>query len=48
MVRYFTLGEVDTVEVGFLAQSPTGLGCTAAFKDILFIPERLADVRSGI
>jgi regulation of enolase protein 1 (concanavalin A-like superfamily) len=48
MVRYFGLGERDSTEVGFLAQSPTGDGCTATFRDIAFIPARLADVRSGI
>jgi hypothetical protein len=48
MVRYFTLGEVPEVEVGFLSQSPTGDGCVATFNDIAFVEECLADVRSGI
>ena len=48
MVRYFTLGSPGSVEVGFLAQSPTGPGCTATFADIAFVAERLTDVRSGV
>lgn len=48
MVRYFSLGDADTVELGFLAQSPTGKGCTATFRDIRFVPELLKDVRSGL
>ena len=48
MVRIFTLGEQAEVEVGFLAQSPTGVGCVATFKDIAFVTELLADVRSGV
>ena len=48
MVRYFGLGSAADVEVGFLAQSPTGAGCTATFEKIQFSPERLADVRSGL
>ncbi len=48
MVRYFGLGEIGPVEVGFLAQSPTGEGCEATFRDISFVPEALADVRSGV
>ena len=47
MVRYFTLGNHDEIEVGFLSQSPTGDGCLATFKDIAFVNERLTDVRSG-
>jgi len=48
MVRYFGLGDTESVEVGFLAQSPTGDGCTATFRDIELPPELLADVRSGV
>lgn len=47
MVRYFSLGDAASVEVGFLAQSPTGDGCTATFREISFTPEILSDVRSG-
>jgi uncharacterized protein len=35
------------LRAGFLAQSPTGGGATARFDDIGFVPERLADLRSG-
>jgi regulation of enolase protein 1 (concanavalin A-like superfamily) len=48
MVRYFGLGSAADAEVGFLAQSPTGAGCTATFEHIHYSPERLADVRSGL
>ena len=48
MVRYFGLGNPESVEVGFLAQSPTGDGCTATFEDVAFSREELADVRSGV
>jgi regulation of enolase protein 1 (concanavalin A-like superfamily) len=46
LIRHFAL-EGDSTEIGFLAQSPTGDGCTAAFDEIFFRPERLADLRSG-
>jgi regulation of enolase protein 1 (concanavalin A-like superfamily) len=38
LLRYFSLGTRDgeSVEVGFLAQSPTGAGCTAVFDRITF------------
>ncbi len=48
MVRYFGLGDAGPVEVGFLAQSPTGDGCAATFREIEFTHEKLADVRSGV
>ena len=49
MIRYFSLGDVaDEVEVGFLAQSPAGDGCTALFEEVTFVPAQLADVRSGV
>lgn len=47
LVRYFTLDGNNPVEVGFLAQSPTGEGCTATFSEIVYLPEKLADIRSG-
>ena len=47
LVRYFSLGEQGTVEVGFISQSPTGDGCRAAFRDIAFRQELLEDPRSG-
>jgi regulation of enolase protein 1 (concanavalin A-like superfamily) len=47
LIRYFTLGESPNVEIGFLAQSPTGKGCTARFREIIYRHEKLKDVRSG-
>ncbi len=47
MVRYFTLGQTETIKVGFAAQSPTGTGCTAVFSEINFRYETLTDLRGG-
>ena len=49
LVRHFSLGDgaPSRAGVGFIAQSPTGEGCTAEFTDIRFRPELLADLRSG-
>lgn len=50
LVRYFSLGDPDAgdqVKVGFMAQSPTGTGCTAVFDDIWFSPAAPADLRDG-
>jgi regulation of enolase protein 1 (concanavalin A-like superfamily) len=47
-VRHFALAETGAVRAGFLAQSPTGEGATARFESIAFLPERLADLRSGV
>jgi len=50
MLRYFSLGEQDagdTVKVGFIAQSPTGQGCTATFEQIAFSSGAPADLRDG-
>jgi uncharacterized protein len=46
-VRYFTLGAMGEVSVGFEAQSPTGPGCEVTFDQITYKPERLADLRDG-
>ena len=40
--------EDSGVAVGFLAQSPTGAGCTALFNRVDYRQERLADLRSGV
>jgi regulation of enolase protein 1 (concanavalin A-like superfamily) len=50
LVRYFSLGTgaPSRAGVGFIAQSPTGEGCTSEFADITFRPELLADLRSGV
>lgn len=47
LVRYFTLGERKSLEIGFLSQSPTGEGCTANFSQIAFLSQKLTDLRSG-
>ena len=36
-----------TPQVGFVAQSPTGEGCSVTFEDIRFEPRRLPDLRNG-
>jgi len=48
LVRYFTLGERKTIEIGFLSQSPTGEGCTSVFSEITLVPQALTDIRSGV
>ena len=50
LLRYFALGDDDTsepVRVGFLAQSPTGQGCTAMFESIALRPGAPSDLRDG-
>ncbi len=47
MLRYFTLGEASGARVGFLAQSPTGVGCTAIFDSVTFKTGAPADLRDG-
>ena len=47
LIRHFAFADVANPAVGFLAQSPTGDGCTATFEGISFLPERLKDIRSG-
>lgn len=51
MVRLFQLDGVvagPAVRAGFLVQSPRGAGCEVRFSEIVYRPERLADVRSGV
>jgi regulation of enolase protein 1 (concanavalin A-like superfamily) len=49
LLRYFALGgdPAELVRVGFLAQSPTGAGCTAAFDHISFRPGAPEHLRDG-
>jgi regulation of enolase protein 1 (concanavalin A-like superfamily) len=47
LVRYFTLGPVETLQAGFSAQSPTGRGCRAVFSEVTYAARRLEDIRSG-
>lgn len=46
-VRHFALDAPGGLAAGFLAQSPTGEGCTATFDDLRFVAEPLADLRDG-
>jgi regulation of enolase protein 1 (concanavalin A-like superfamily) len=46
-VRHFALDAPDGLAAGFLAQSPTGDGCTATFDDVRFVAEPLAELRDG-
>jgi uncharacterized protein len=47
LVRYFTLGKLDNLRVGFSSQSPTGQKCTAVFSELSYRPGTLKDNRSG-
>jgi uncharacterized protein len=47
LLRYFSLGESSGARVGFLAQSPTGPGCTAIFDSISFRVGAPANLRDG-
>jgi uncharacterized protein len=47
MVRYFTLGKLENLRVGFLAQSPIGQSCNVVFSEIAYRPDTLKDMRNG-
>jgi len=47
LLRYFTLGEASGARVGFLAQSPTGAGCTAILDSVTYKLGAPADLRDG-
>jgi uncharacterized protein len=47
LLRYFSLGSDDPVKIGFLAQSPTGQGCTAAFERVSFLAGAPSELRDG-
>jgi uncharacterized protein len=47
LIRHFSLDAAASVRAGFLAQSPTGEGCTVRFREISAEPRRLDDVRDG-
>jgi regulation of enolase protein 1 (concanavalin A-like superfamily) len=47
LVRHFALDAPEGLAAGFLAQSPTGDGCTATFDEIRFAAQTLADLRDG-
>lgn len=46
-VRYFTLGNLGQLRMGFSSQSPTGQGCKVDFSEIRYMPGILTDLRSG-
>ena len=47
LVRYFSLGPLASVQVGFVAQSPIGQGTQATFSDFMFRRGELSDLRNG-
>lgn len=47
LIRHFTLGPMDGLKMGFLAQAPTGAGVTVQFDQIAYTPGLLKDIRSG-
>ena len=47
LIRYFNLEDSPNAQLGFEAQSPTGTGCTASFRDIRFEARLLKELRSG-
>ncbi len=47
LIRYFKLEDSPDAQLGFEAQSPTGAGCTASFRDIRFEARLLKELRSG-
>jgi uncharacterized protein len=47
MVRYFTLGKLENLRVGFEAQAPIGEGCNVVFSEIAYRPDLLKDMRTG-
>jgi regulation of enolase protein 1 (concanavalin A-like superfamily) len=47
LVRHFALQSAGDVQAGFVAQSPTGHGCTATFTEITYAPEPVRQIRSG-
>ena len=46
LIRHFALAEGE-LKMGFLAQAPTGSGCTVQFSQIKYATELLEDIRSG-
>lgn len=48
LIRLFRLRETaSTTSVGFMAQAPTGSGCTAAFSELNYEQRTLANFRDG-
>jgi len=48
LIRHFQLtADGGELHIGFEAQSPTGVGCSAEFDQVRFIPTALAELRDG-
>ncbi|MGH2409456.1 MAG: DUF1349 domain-containing protein [Chloroflexota bacterium] len=47
LIRHFRLEAGEAANLGFLAQSPTGAGCTVVFDEVRFAPEGVQDIRGG-
>lgn len=47
LLRIFSLPAPGPVEIGLVAQSPTGDGCTVSFSALAYVPEALKDPRGG-
>jgi uncharacterized protein len=47
LVRYFTLGTLENLQIGFSSQAPTGQQCTAVFSEMHYRAGVLSDIRSG-
>ena len=47
LVRYFSLQQVEGLEVGFSSQSPTGESCRSTFSEIRYDRKKLENLRSG-
>jgi regulation of enolase protein 1 (concanavalin A-like superfamily) len=47
LVRHFALGGNGPVQVGLLAQSPTGAGVVSRFEQVRFAPTGVQDIRGG-
>lgn len=47
LVRYFSLGNLNQLQLGFSAQSPTGQSCQVQFSEIVYQPGVLSDIRNG-
>jgi hypothetical protein len=46
-VRYFSLGKLDNLQVGFITQAPSGPKCSVVFSEISYRAGVLANNRSG-
>ena len=46
-VRFFTIGSLAAMRIGFAAQSPTGPGCQVHFSQIDFRLRNISDLRDG-